>query len=56
MAIGASILGNSKIILLENVCFLLRYLDPRLAEALYFDTDSIFIGLHYSNLEDHVLV
>ena len=54
VAIGASILGNSKIILLENVCFLLRYLDPRLAEALYFDTDSIFIGLHYSNLEDNV--
>jgi len=55
VAVGASILGISKVILLENVLFLLKYLDPRLAEPLYFDTDSIFLGLHYANLEDNVL-
>ena len=54
IAIGASILGNSKVILLENASFLLRYLDPRLGEACYFDTDSIFLALHHVNLEDNV--
>ena len=54
IAIGASILGNSKIILLENVCFILKYLDPQLGEACYFDTDSVFLALHYPILEDNV--
>ena len=54
IAIGASILGNSKVILLENASFLLRYLDPRLGEACYFDTDSIFLALHHVNLEDNI--
>ena len=54
IAVGASILGNSKIILLDNVCFILQYLDPRLGEACYFDTDSVFLALHYPNLEDNV--
>jgi hypothetical protein len=55
IAVGSSILGNSKTIILENICFLLRFLDPRLSEALYFDTDSIFLALHHPNLDDNVV-
>jgi len=55
IAVGSSILGNSKTIILENICFLLRFLDPRLAEACYFDTDSIFLALHHPTLEDNIL-
>ncbi len=55
IAVGSSILGNSKTIILENVCFLLQYLDPRLAEACYFDTDSIFLALHHPLLEDNIV-
>jgi DNA polymerase elongation subunit (family B) len=54
LAIGASILGNSKVLLLKNVNFLLHCLDPRMAEALYFDTDSVFFALKYPKLEDNV--
>jgi hypothetical protein len=55
IAVGSSILGNSKTIILENVCFLLRFLDPRLAEPCYFDTDSIFLALHFPFLDDNVV-
>ena len=46
--VGATILARSKVILLECLGYLLRFLDPRLAEVFYMDTDSIFVALCHS--------
>ena len=54
--VGATILGHSKVILLESLGFLLRFLDPRLAEFVYSDTDSIFVAMHYEKIIDNVCV
>ena len=53
-AVGATILMHSKIILLENVHFLLSHLDPHKAELLYLDTDSCYWAVHHKNLADNV--
>jgi len=53
-SVGATILGGSKVLLLEALGFLVRYLDPRLAEIFYIDTDSIFMALHDPELENNV--
>ena len=54
VSVGANILNNSKICLLRHIGFLLRYLDPRLAEHVYTDTDSIFLVLAHKQLVDNV--
>jgi len=53
-AVGATILMHSKIILLENIHFLLSHLDPHKAELLYLDTDSCYWAVHHKNLADNV--
>ena len=52
--VGATILARSKVILLECLGYLLRFLDPRLAEVFYMDTDSIFVALCHPKLEENV--
>ena len=52
--VGATILAGSKVILLGCLGYLLRFLDPRLAEVFYLDTDSIFVALCHPKLEDNV--
>lgn len=53
-SVGATILAGSKVLLLSALGFLLRYLDPRLAEVIYLDTDSIFVALCHPTLEENV--
>ena len=54
VCVGSAILGASKVLLLEAIGFLLRYLDPRMAELLYCDTDSVFLALAEPVLEHNV--
>ena len=54
IGVGAAILGASKVILLDSMMFLLRYLDPRMAEMVYSDTDSVFIAVCSPRLEENV--
>lgn len=54
VCVGSTILGASKVLLLEAIGFLLRYLDPRMAELLYCDTDSVFLALAEPVLENNV--
>jgi hypothetical protein len=52
--VGCYILFYSKIILLKRLYFLLKYLDPRLSQLLYMDTDSAHILVKHSKLLDNV--
>jgi hypothetical protein len=52
--IGCYILFNSKIILLKRLYFLLKFLNPKLAQLLYMDTDSAHFLVKYKNLEENV--
>ena len=52
--VGCYILFNSKIILLRRLYFLLRFLNPKLAQLLYMDTDSAHFLLKNRQLEDNV--
>ena len=52
--VGSTILGASKVLLLEAIGFLVRYLDPRMGEMLYCDTDSVFLALSNPVLEENV--
>ena len=54
VCVGAAILAHSKVILIDCLGFLLRYLDPRMAEFVYCDTDSVFLMLHHTQLADNV--
>ena len=45
---------HSKIILLENIHFLLSHLDPHKAELLYLDTESCYWAVHHKILADNV--
>ena len=45
--VGSYILFYSKIILLKRLYFLLKYLNPRLSQLLYMDTDSAHFLLKY---------
>ena len=54
VCVGAAILAHSKVILMDCLGFLLRYLDPRMAEFVYCDTDSVFLMLHHKQLADNV--
>ena len=55
LAVGATILSHSKIVLLQCIEFLLKHLDPSRAMLLYLDTDSCFWAVHHPSLEDNVL-
>lgn len=52
--VGASILFNSKIILLKRLYFLLKYLNPCKAQLLYMDTDSAHFLLSSPEFIDNV--
>lgn len=52
--IGCYILFHSKIILLKRLYFLLKHLNPTMAQLCYMDTDSAHIGLKYPNFIDNV--
>ena len=54
VSVGANILNNSKICLLWHIEFLLCYIDPRLAEHVYSDMDSVFLVLAHKRLADNV--
>ena len=54
--VGCYILFHSKIILLKRLYFLLRYLDPRLAQLCYMDTDSAHFLLKYPTFVENVPV
>ena len=55
LAVGATILSHSKVLLLKNVHFLLSHLDPRKAQICYLDTDSCYLLLNEKCLENNVL-
>jgi len=52
--VGCTILFHSKRILLKRMLFVLQYLDPRLAQLLYMDTDSSHLLVKHSYLPDNV--
>jgi hypothetical protein len=52
--VGCYILFYSKIILLKRLYFLLKYLNPRLSQLLYMDTDSAHILVKHYKLIDNV--
>jgi hypothetical protein len=52
--VGSYILFNSKIILLKRLYFLLKFLNPKLAQLLYMDTDSAHFLIKHKQLEDNV--
>jgi len=52
--VGSYILYNSKIILIKRLYFLLRYLNPKLAQLLYMDTDSAHFLLKHPKFSDNV--
>jgi len=47
--VGCYILFNSKNILLKRLLFLLKFLNPKLAQLLYMDTDSAHFLLKHSS-------
>jgi len=52
--VGCYILFNSKIILLKRLYFLLKFLNPKLAQLLYMDTDSAHFLVKHKLLENNV--
>ena len=52
--VGCYILFQSKIILLKRLYFLLKFLNPKLAQLLYMDTDSAHFLVKHKNLEENV--
>ena len=52
--VGCYILFNSKIILLKRLYFLLKFLNPKLSQLLYMDTDSAHFLVKYKNIEENV--
>ncbi len=52
--VGCYILFNSKIILLKRLYYLLKFLNPKLSQLLYMDTDSAHFLVKYKNLEENV--
>ena len=52
--VGCYILFNSKIILLKRLYFLLKYLNPKLAQLLYMDTDSAHFLVKHKILQENV--
>jgi len=53
--VGCYILFNSKIILLKRLFYLLKYLNPKLAQLLYMDTDSAHFLVKHRNLDENVI-
>ena len=52
--VGCYILFNSKIILLKRLYFLLKFLNPKLAQLLYMDTDSAHFLVKHKILQENV--
>jgi len=52
--VGCYILFNSKVILLKRLYFLLKFLNPKLAQLLYMDTDSAHFLVKHKTLEENV--
>jgi len=52
--VGCYILFNSKIILLKRLYYLLKFLNPKLAQLLYMDTDSAHFLVKHKSLEENV--
>lgn len=52
--VGCTILFNSKIILLKRLYFLLKFLNPKLAQLLYMDTDSAHFLVKHKTLAENV--
>jgi hypothetical protein len=52
--VGCYILFNSKIILLKRLYYLLKYLNPKLAQLLYMDTDSAHFLMKHPQFIDNV--
>ena len=52
--VGCYILFNSKVILLKRLYFLLKFLNPKLAQLLYMDTDSAHFLVKHKALEENV--
>jgi len=52
--VGCYILFQSKIILLKRLYFLLKFLNPKLAQLLYMDTDSAHFLVKHKILEENV--
>ena len=55
LAVGATVLSNSKIVLLQCVHFLLSHLDPTKAHLTYLDTESSYFTCHDPVLENNVM-
>ena len=51
LQVGATILGNSRVIFYDHIYKLLTFLDPRKAELCYLDTDSVFFFVAYDELD-----
>jgi hypothetical protein len=52
--VGCYILFNSKIILLKRLYYLLKFLNPKLAQLLYMDTESTHFLVKHKSLEENV--
>ena len=52
--VGCYILFKSKIILLKRLLFLLKFLNPKLAQLLYMDTDSAHFLVKHKILQENV--
>ena len=50
LQVGATILGNSRVIFYDHIYKLLTFLDPRKAELCYLDTDSVFFFIAHEDL------
>ena len=51
LQVGATILGNSRVIFYDHIYKLLSFLDPRKAELCYLDTDSVFFFIAHDKLD-----
>ena len=51
LQVGATILGNSRVIFYDHIYKLLSFLDPRKAELCYMDTDSVFFFVSHDELD-----
>ena len=51
LQVGATILGNSRVIFYDHIYKLLSFLNPRKAELCYMDTDSVFFFVSHDELD-----
>ena len=55
VSIGSCVLYKSKVIFFSAILFLLKCLDHRKCELLYWDTDSIMLAAHFPTLIENIL-